>query len=92
MPQRQNGLCLDSIDTGETYPVNLENTCAIDSLLQILAVSYADSDQYRMWLEVRSYVPALALVKSLMNDGIGDNFYNLRASFLCKRFSSVVSM
>lgn len=89
IPHIQNGLILDSLDVGLEHTMKVTNTCAFDTLLQLLAVAHCDSELYRIWIEVRAYLPALALVRKMMNTGIDDSFYQDRATFLAKKFECV---
>lgn len=67
----------------------LNNTCAFDSIIQILSVSYADSKQYRHWVdEQKSSILLWKLVSSLVNYGTSGQSYKERVQILKERFEA----
>jgi len=70
----------------------LSNTCAFDSVIQILAVAYCDSDEYKSYVDEKKSMNELwHLVSVLLRDGITVQTYRKRAKIL-KQFYPVEPM
>jgi len=70
----------------------LSNTCAFDSVIQILAVAYCDSDEYGRYVDEKKNVNELwHLVSALLRDGLTVQTYRKRAKIL-KQFYPVEPM
>lgn len=70
----------------------LSNTCAFDSVIQILAVAYCDSDEYGSYVDEKKNSNELwNLVSALLRDGLTLQTYRKRANIL-KQFYPVEPM
>lgn len=70
----------------------LSNTCAFDSVIQILAVAYCDSVEYKSYVDEKKNVNELwHLVSTVLRDGLTVQTYRKRAKIL-KQFYPVEPM
>lgn len=80
--QNGNKTRFKSIKIGDTFYV-LSNTCAFDSVIQLLAVAYCDSDEYGTYVKEKKNESTLwHLIFALLRDGLTVQTYRNRAIIL----------